>query len=249
MNRISGYKKDLAFIHDRGFSSFSLEAAEGLLKLFRKHRIPEARVVELGCGSGRLAHVPVSDGFNVTGIDSSPSMIALARQNAPRGKFSVRCIWNYDVPRCGGVISIGEVLNYQFAGWISRRRLRVLFSRIYKSLVPSGLFVFDILCTRDEGRTVHTRSFTESRNWLVAVDKSDSPTSIVRRIVSFRKQGRRYRRSVEVHTVQRYNLQEVLAAMRGIGFSVSTRGGYLRRPLGNGHFVVVGRKPAGSSLR
>jgi hypothetical protein len=44
----------MAFIHDTGYPSFSLEAAAGLLGLFRTLAIPDKQIVELGCGSGHF---------------------------------------------------------------------------------------------------------------------------------------------------------------------------------------------------
>ena len=111
MKKAIGYQRNLAFIHDMGYSSFSLEAAAELIDLFRKHPLPDKRIVELGCGSGRLAHVLLTKGFSVTGIGSSSAMILLARKNAPKGRFSPSSIWDYHFPQAGAVISIGEVLN------------------------------------------------------------------------------------------------------------------------------------------
>ncbi|MDE3197413.1 MAG: methyltransferase domain-containing protein, partial [Acidobacteriota bacterium] len=52
---------------------------------------PEAgeRVLDLGCGTGHLTAGIAARGAEVTGVDSSPSMIALARQNFPRLRFQL----------------------------------------------------------------------------------------------------------------------------------------------------------------
>jgi ubiquinone/menaquinone biosynthesis C-methylase UbiE len=43
---------------------------------------PPARIVDLGCGTGSLAVLLAQAGHEVTGIDSSPQMLALAREKA-----------------------------------------------------------------------------------------------------------------------------------------------------------------------
>jgi SAM-dependent methyltransferase len=238
-----GYRSDLAYIHDRGFSKFSLDAFRGLVKLFRNHRLPGKQIVELGCGSGRLAHALVRQGFSVTGFDSSRAMIALAKRNAPGGLFHVKSFWSCTLPPAAAVLSVGEALNYQFNGPVSLQRIRRLFERIYDALAPSGLFVFDLLCEQASKKILETKSFVEGAGWLVAVDKTDGPDLIVRRITTFRRTGRSYRRSAEVHTVHRYNLSRISSSLRSVGFTVSVRNGYGTESLGAGHVVVVGRKP------
>ena len=243
MSAVKAYAEDLAYIHDEGFSEFSLNASRGLIRLFKKYAIPGTSVVELGCGPGRLAHVLTRKGYSVWGVDASRAMIALARYNAPKGKFSVGSAWRTKIPLCAAVISVGEVLNYQFDGSISESRLRALTSRIYASLRPKGLFVFDVLCRRDTGKVIHSRIFTETRQWLVAVDKIDAPGEVLRYITLFRRKGEVYRKSVEVHSLRRYDLKRLVSILRGVGFTVRSRSGYDRRPLGPGHVVIIARKP------
>src|SRR5215475_13194069 len=51
---------------------------------------PAARVLDLGCGSGYpVARHLTGHGFRVTGIDSSPAMIALARSRLPEQEWIV----------------------------------------------------------------------------------------------------------------------------------------------------------------
>ncbi len=240
----AGYREDLAFIHDQGFSSFSMNAGAWLSVLFRRSSLPGVHVVELGCGSGRLARFLLQRGFAVTGVDASRSMIALAKRHATGGRFFVNSLWKFDIPQCAAVLAIGEVLNYQFKGAASTDGLRRLFSRVHDALLPSGLLIFDILCTRDSAKTVCTKTFTESDRWFVAVEKSDSRQSLTRRITSFRRNHGVYRKSVEVHRVHRYNLGKVVSILRTIGFRVSTRRGYRKGVLGEGRMVIIARKPS-----
>lgn len=47
-------------------------------------------IVDIGCGSGEpLASHLIARGFDVSGIDSSPSMIALCRERFPRNSWTV----------------------------------------------------------------------------------------------------------------------------------------------------------------
>ena len=52
---MSGYREDLAYIHDVGFGEFALNAVPGLLTLLKKSGVPNGLVLDLGCGSGLWA--------------------------------------------------------------------------------------------------------------------------------------------------------------------------------------------------
>jgi SAM-dependent methyltransferase len=41
---------------------------------------PNGRIVEIGCGTGRVLQRLINDGFTVTGVDISPEMLAVAQQ-------------------------------------------------------------------------------------------------------------------------------------------------------------------------
>src|SRR5262245_22068445 len=46
------------------------------------------RILDLGCGTGHLAHKIALRGAKVVGIDNSPDMINLARRNYPEVEFA-----------------------------------------------------------------------------------------------------------------------------------------------------------------
>jgi SAM-dependent methyltransferase len=51
---------------------------------------PAAAVLDIGCGSGKpIARHLIDRGYAVTGIDSSPEMIAMCREHAPGGDWQV----------------------------------------------------------------------------------------------------------------------------------------------------------------
>ena len=51
-------------------------------------------VLDVGCGTGQLGAAIASEGFDVFGVDLSPSMVARARQRGLAGTFSA------SPPRC-----------------------------------------------------------------------------------------------------------------------------------------------------
>lgn len=56
----------------------------------RNTKLDETSVIaDIGCGTGHQVKALAEKGFNVTGVDISPSMINKAKQNFPKGNFIV----------------------------------------------------------------------------------------------------------------------------------------------------------------
>ena len=89
------YNKDLAYIHDAGFTESARQAAATVLNLLREKKIKSGLVVDLGCGSGVLANRLTREGFDVLGVDISEAMLKLARKRprdpTPRRRLVRRC--------------------------------------------------------------------------------------------------------------------------------------------------------------
>jgi SAM-dependent methyltransferase len=63
-------------------------------------------VLEPGCGTGRTLEALAQRGLEVTGVDSSPSMAAFARQRVPAANVFIRHMAEFDLGRTfGGAVS------------------------------------------------------------------------------------------------------------------------------------------------
>ena len=229
---------DLAYVHHAGFGEFGASAARRILRLLRERGIHSGRIVELGCGSGIASRILLRKGYSLSGVDSSPAMIQLARKNNPRGRFTVGSLWTYRLTPCEAVIAVGECLNYEFDGRNSSSRIRHLFSNVCHVLSPGGCFVFDLLL-QSTTKNAKGQKFVEGGDWFVSVDRSERLTGITRRIVCFRKSGDLYRKTVEIHHQKKYNRATVESLLRETGFKVRTLHGYGGRSPGNHHLVFV----------
>jgi len=243
MAGVRGYREDLAFVHDAGFRDYALNAASGLLRVLRANGVREGLIVDLGYGSGHWAAELNRSGYDVVGIDHSPSMLDLARRVAPASKFRIGSFWSAKLPACDAVTSIGECLNYCFGVSNSRVALRSLFGRVYRALRAGGVFVFDFAEPDRLPMQMPRRSWFEGRDWAILVSVSgDRKRNLLRReIVCFRKAGKLFRRSVEIHTLRLYQTRDLLRELTRAGFKARAIGGYghLRFPEGIAGIVAV----------
>jgi SAM-dependent methyltransferase len=64
---------------------WNMEAPPGALReLVESGRVRPCRAIDLGCGAGNYAFYLAEKGFEVTGVDISPTAVRLARENAHR---------------------------------------------------------------------------------------------------------------------------------------------------------------------
>ena len=98
---------------------------------------------ELGCGTGEMTGRFAEGGYEVTGIDLSPDMLAVADQKC--GGLGVLFLCQ-DMSRLAllepadAVVSCLDSVNYVTRPAAVKRT----FQRVYKALSPGGLFLFDV---------------------------------------------------------------------------------------------------------
>jgi SAM-dependent methyltransferase len=217
---VGNYQADLAYIHHQGFSGFALNAAPGLLALLRGHGIDHGLVVDLGCGSGVWARQLGFAGYDALGIDVSPAMIALARQTAPKARFRTGSAVNVKLPRCDAVTAIGECLSYAFAGDTKGSALDAFLRRVHGALRSGGVFIFDFAKPGREPGGMPRKGHWSGPDWTVLVEGSTDPggETATRKIVTFRKTGRNFRRSEEVHKLRIFKPERLAQALTNAGF-------------------------------
>ena len=170
-------------------------------------------------------------------------MIAIARQRVPECIFRRASFLDIDFPPCASITSLGECFNYLFDDRNRRSSLGRLFRRAYRALQSGGLLVFDVA---EPGRAEGSdRRFWEGRDWACLVEyKHDQRRNLLtRRITTFRKVGRQYRRAEETHVQQLYSGSQLADDLREIGFRVRTVRGYGKLRFLKAHVGLVARKP------
>ncbi len=107
---------------------------------------PGLPVLDLGCGTGRVARALVESGFRVVGIDNSRGMLEKARVNRPDVGFRLDDIREFDFraefPNGFGLIMApwDVVLESE-----DRRQRIQMYKRALEHLAPHGRFAFDTI--------------------------------------------------------------------------------------------------------
>jgi SAM-dependent methyltransferase len=99
---------------------------------------PGERVLDLGCGTGHITAQIAACGAAVTGIDSSPAMVAAARRHHPELTFRVADGQDFvlDEP-------VHAVFSYCALQWMNRDPAAVI-RNVFRALLPGGRFVAEL---------------------------------------------------------------------------------------------------------
>jgi SAM-dependent methyltransferase len=238
------YRNDLAYIHDAGFGHFARHAAGVLLTELQRRHLHTGLVIDLGCGSGILAAALAAAGFEVLGFDISRAMLALARNQAPTALFRRQSLWTAKLPSCIAVTAIGECLNYLFDRRSSRTSLTQLFRRVHAALCPGGLFLFDVAGPGRVPGSGHMSRCWVEKDWaaLVTTEEDRRRKLLTRRITSFCRVGKLYRRDCEVHRLRLFRGVELAEQLQRIGFRVRVLRRYQSLPFPRGVVGLLARK-------
>jgi len=235
------YQEDLAYVHHAGFGDFASKAGPELLRILKRAGITKGKLVDLGSGSGIWANRAQEAGFQVVGIDNSRAMIELARKVAPKAALRRGSLHEAPLPRCEAVTAIGEGFNYVLAenGML---KLPLLFRRIANALRPGGMFIFDVIVA--EGPPLESRFWKAGKDWAVLVQTAESFSTrrLKRAITVFRKVGRYYRRTQEIHDVRLFRRREVERALEQAGFAFERASAYGKMPLLSRRQAFICRK-------
>ncbi|HZZ78995.1 MAG TPA: methyltransferase domain-containing protein [Gemmataceae bacterium] len=112
-----------------------------------KHCRPAGRIIDLGCGTGRLTLTLAQAGYQPVGVDLSLPMLAVLREKAAALGMSVPCV-------CGNLVELGMFADASFdhaaclfstLGLIvgADARARAV-AHIHRLLKPGGVFVVHV---------------------------------------------------------------------------------------------------------
>ena len=216
-DRYSDYDA-FAWVYNRHWGSFATRIVPVLEKLVLNDLPSGARILDLCCGTGQLAHALFAEGFRLTGIDGSASMIAIARENSPGASFRVDDARSFAIDgEFHAALSTFDSLNHV----MSLEELTSVFRNVYRALLGGGVFVFDL--NMEEGYRTRWRGshgYVEDDHACIA-KSSHLPEERIGKVevTMFFRTGDRWERS-DVTLLQRcYSEDEILEALESVGFA------------------------------
>lgn len=190
-----------------------------LIKIFNELKFKPANILEIACGTGKLAKIFLDKEYEIEGLDMSGDMLDIAgkkglkihRQNMVSFKLKKK----YDLILC-----IFDSLNY-----IQRKvDLKRSFNSVNKHLESGGLFIFDMnspfginKVIPKNFKTIYRKNANLELIWL----NSHRPDTWIIEMIMFEKRnGGIYKRFYEKHIEKAYKLAEIKKMLKKSSFKL-----------------------------
>lgn len=120
------YTQSFSFVHQYGRDLFSLIEGERL------------SVLDLGCGNGALTHQLQQLGYEAEGLDASPELLEIAKQNWPELTFLLGDAVDFHSAKRYDIVFSNAVLH-----WIDQEKQDDMLRCVNRALKLDGQFVFE----------------------------------------------------------------------------------------------------------
>ena len=121
------------------FATIRSTVGSDIVKHWSRHLRPAGTVVDIGCGTGvPISKALVDEGFDVYGIDPSPTLLAAFRKNIPGAKVGCEAaeVSRFFNRRFDGAVAIGLMF------LLPEDSQRAVIERVGRALCSDGHFLF-----------------------------------------------------------------------------------------------------------
>lgn len=184
------------------------------------------RLLDLACGTGELSMRFAAQGFQVTGVDLSADMLAVAQKKAMDAGMKIPFFQQNmaDLEGQGEFDVIGifcDSLNYLE----SEEKVADTFLNVYRHLSPEGIFIFDVHSIYKITEVFINQTYADNDDHVSYIWNSfpgESPNSVEHELSFFvldEKTGK-YARYDELHLQRTFSEQQYSDWLQDAGFEI-----------------------------
>lgn len=189
---------------------------------WREHGQP-ASVLDLGCGTGSIAIPLAKAGYQITGVDLSSEMLAIAYQKAQQAQVTLRLLEQdmreLQAPQADSIISLCDSLSYL----TEEEDVQKTFQQVFTHLKPGGYFLFDVHSPYKITHLFGDQTFTLQEDnvayiWNCFCD--EERLEVEHQLTFFiREPNGLYQRVEEAHLQRAYQPIQMVGWLREAGFT------------------------------
>lgn len=214
--------KDFARVYDEFMDQTPYdEWLENILTVFDRYGIKDdASILDLGCGTGKMARRLAKKGYEVTAVDNSMDMLEVAASEEDDGiLYVLQDMISLELPKkVDAVVSICDCMNYI----LEKDDLREVFTRVKRFLKEDGVFMFDMNSHYKYREILACNTFAEDREdasfiWDNFYDEEDRINEYQLSLFIQNEQGT-YNKYEELHLQKAYEEEEIKNLLFEAGF-------------------------------
>lgn len=199
-----------------------IEETEGFCKVIREHSQIEVKtLLHMGCGGGHNDYT-LKKQFEVTGVDVSAPMLALARRLNPEVTYSVGDMRTVYLRKTFDAVTILDSINYM----LTVEDLRAAFVTAFKHLKPGGVFLTLVEEAPERFKQNRTQCSTHAQGDIEITyieniyDPDPTDTTYETTFVYLIRRGGRLEIETDHHLCGIFRLETWLSLLKEVGFEV-----------------------------
>lgn len=193
-----------------------------ILNIFKEYKIDkDAQVLDLGCGTGKMARKLAREGYQVTAVDNSMDMLEIAAsEEDDHILYVLQDMVSLELPQqVDAAVSICDCMNYI----LEEEDLKEAFRRVREFLKEDGVFVFDMNSHYKYKEILACNTLAEDREdasfiWDNFYDEEERINEYQLSLFIQNEQGT-YNKYEELHLQKAYEQEEVVSFLYEAGFS------------------------------
>lgn len=186
-----------------------------LQNALQKYPLSSNHVLDVGCGTARLACMLAQKGYSMTGVDLSSEMLAIAAERIRNTKLAPFALIQQDMRELdlgdtyALIYSFCDSLNYL----LEMDDVIQTFHRVEKHLEADGLFIFDMHAPYRITHSYALGPIVDESEALayIWIPEVDLDTLRVDHHIHFfvQQEGDHYRRFTELHQQRAYTIEQI----------------------------------------
>lgn len=190
----------------------------------KQYLAPGSSILDVGCGTGTISILLAKEGYEVTGVDLSEDMLALAYEKTLAEGLGISYI-HQDMCRLEGFNDFdGAVIYVDSLNYLkSDREVFQTFQQIHESLKEGGILIFDVHSLYKVTEIFDDYLYADTSpelTYIWHVEEGKFPYSIEHELTFFKQTDEGYERFQEIHHQRTFAIEEYSQWLEDIGFTI-----------------------------